>query len=479
MAADPIRSTNLNSTSTAVEFVVNYDNGPVQATGRLPLAAARELLTPEIELPIERVRKLYIVGHSWAYVDDASPLNSFRVALQAALDARYGAGAWMIVNYAVGGTALGPVGPSTRGLEQLTRVLAQDDADEILLVHGINDIALGRTATQFIADLSTFAAATSSIPLSVCTIGPFKGAAFYNATTRGYVDTINTHILTTFGGRAFDLWALFNDPSDDGAFLPAYRFDDFHPNHAGKVPWANGLVTQIDFGAAPAPGKVRIAGDVELDQDLSRIASPSFRALVLGTDDGVVRPLTVRSRDLLIDEEQIFLTQFNDPSSGAFIHADVGGNLLFKRFASGVSTVTRFLLSGIAAGFSQFVTKFWVQADGVNARFSGTTYAGGAGYAIEVSINSSTDGGITAFSSAGAAFGDLTIAARNMAIEASTGQNILFNTGGTTRVAVDGTSGAFWLPTCPHYASQAGALAAMGAGRVFYNTAKEALDISM
>ena len=58
MAADPIRSTNLDATSSAVELLVNFEMGPAMKTGRMPVAAARQLLIAAVAPPVAHVSQL-------------------------------------------------------------------------------------------------------------------------------------------------------------------------------------------------------------------------------------------------------------------------------------------------------------------------------------------------------------------------------------------------------------------------------------
>ncbi|ODT20457.1 MAG: hypothetical protein ABS35_19515 [Kaistia sp. SCN 65-12] len=58
MATDPIRSTNLNPTSSATELLVNYSTGPARATGRMSLAAARQLIASAVAPPVSLASEL-------------------------------------------------------------------------------------------------------------------------------------------------------------------------------------------------------------------------------------------------------------------------------------------------------------------------------------------------------------------------------------------------------------------------------------
>lgn len=414
---------------------------------------------------------LYCMGDSWVYVDDRATPNSFTLAAEIALDAEFGAGRWRVINCGIGGTAIStdvsvPAAPNNMVYRIPTRITRYGDATLVQLEGGVNDIALGQTDVEIIAGIQDEIdlLEAQNIPFVICTIGPFKGASFYNSTTRGYVDAVNAWIRTNYSSthQVVDLWNLFNDTADDGAFLSAYRFDDFHPNHAGKTLWAETLAANAYVQSTNADPTV-YATATTISRGVQRSRDAAFRNVVIGTDDGIVRPLTIRSPDQLTELEHMYLAQYNDPSSGWMVHADVGGNILFKRFASGVSLVTRWLIGGIATAFSTLNTRLWVQADGTNARFSGTTYGGGVGAAIEVGISSATATSVTAYKQAGSGFGELSVSAGTIDLQIA----------GVSKIQI-ASDGSIYFPGMPSYANNTAAAAALAVGATYYNTTSHA-----
>lgn len=434
----------------------------------------------QLDAKVPILRNLYLMGDSWFYVDQSSPLNSFKQALQGALDATFGATSWKVINAAIGGTAISmdvPVpGVGSNMVTRIdTRVLKYSGVTAVALQGGLNDLALGQDDAEIIAGIQAQVAklAPRNIPFIIYTIPPFKGAGFYNATTRGYADSVRNFILTTYGGagaanRVVDLWAMFNDPTNDGAILPAFAFDPFHINHAGKVEVAN-VTVAMPYLANVFANPLEYSSVAMNFRQTQRSENVALNSLVLGQDDGAVRALTIRSRDPLVDEEQAFFAQYNDNTSGWMFHADAGGNLLLKRLAGGVSLVTRLLLAGLASAYSALVTKLWVQADGVNTRMSGTTWdpGGGVGCALQFSIDSGSAATISGFSAGGADYADVTLNVRSLTIAINGVPRYRFNSDATVSNL-----------SIPYYASRAAATSALGAGKDFFNTTTESKSIS-
>lgn len=338
-----------------------------------------------IDFRVDPLNKLYLMGDSWTYVDDVTTPNSFRLALQNALDTAYGVGVWQAVNRGIGGTTIGSVsGGAPYMVDRIPGdIIRYGDARNVQLQGGINDINLGRNATQIITSIQAEIALldAAGIPYFACTIGPFKGAASYNSTTRGYVDTVNAWIRANVA-QVVDLWALFNDTGNDGAFLTAYRQDDFHPNHAGKVLWANYVAANITLNPITTERKIRVTENViSLDQNVRTTDAPAFRGLIIGQNDGLVRPLTIRSPDRLVDLEQEYMAQYNSPVVGWFRHADVAGNHVFKRF-NGATIVPVLQLTGTPGQPSIHFGSWWTATD-VVCRVSTSTYGAGNGAALE------------------------------------------------------------------------------------------------
>ncbi|MBN9471658.1 MAG: hypothetical protein J0J10_23090, partial [Bosea sp.] len=91
--ADPVRSTNLPAVSSAIELVVNYELGPSRATGRMPIASARQLLMAAVAPPVAFVSELTLnwpAGVETRVYGEANP-SSNGVYLKTGAS---GAGSW-------------------------------------------------------------------------------------------------------------------------------------------------------------------------------------------------------------------------------------------------------------------------------------------------------------------------------------------------------------------------------------------------
>lgn len=386
----------------------------------------------------KRLRVLAMVTHSWGHVDTLSPLNSERQAMQDALDTEYGVGTWLVVRYTLGGSALGPVGIQPRGLEMLQRALARGDVDTVWLQHGVNDLALGRTDSQFIGDVTTAAGYCTAAGknLVVSTIGPFKGTGpggsgsihtvYSDAPTntivdptataakytllKGYADAINSHILTTFGAKAHDEYDLFNTPGNDGVFRVDMRFDDFHPSHAGKVASAAKFVAEQDLGTASgtAPA-ISITRDVNVDQSLTQQSSVAFKSVRVGFDDGEVAPVTIRRSDLNFDGPHLALIQRVDTSAGWLQGVYDNGAMSFQRIGGGLVQSATLQLN--YASPSLLSGQFAIAADAATLDLSGTVFGGGSGVKWRSEPDGSSGWKQTAFSAGGASLGSATYTA--------------------------------------------------------------------
>lgn len=336
------------------------------------------------------------VSDSWFYID--TPTDSLRQAIIAALVAKNGSAPYFS-NDAIGGTtiypAAGQANPSAQ--ERLPGITKYGDILGIISPTGLNDLALAHAAGDYTNTLANMklghqALAAASPWYAPLTVPPFKGAAFYNATTRGIADALRTWLLATYPGKVIDLWTILNNPADDGALLAAY--DDgthYHILPAGKTAVANAIVNgaggqpALTWPAAPTSAKVRATRDVTLTQNLDGDSVPAFKGMILGQDDGQVGVLTLRADDPLNPKKHIFWAQPNSATAGFFGDAGVDGNLTFSHLDN-PTLVQRFLLSGTAAGTSLISTKLQVAAEGLAFRVSQATFGGGIGGALDTSV---------------------------------------------------------------------------------------------
>lgn len=452
------------------------NTGPVLSNQVQSNGATRrwQVLVDQTTTPLS---KLLLEGDSWTYVDirsgTGSP-NSFSLAMQNALDAKFGPNVWSCVNAGIGGTTIGAVsGGSPYMVNRLPNDLTIHSGVKFALLQGgINDINLGSTSTAMIAALQTEIAScvAAGVPYAVCTIGPFKGSATYNTTTRGYVDAYNAWVRANVT-TVIDVWTLFNDTSNDGAFLPAYAFDAYHPNNAGKLLWAALVITNVSFPVPASFPHVAATANVRLDQNLLHSSDVFLRSMTLGQNFGTVRALNITPRDPLVDEEQIFLGQYNAlGGAGWFQHADVAGDMVFRRFPGG-TPVERLRISG-AGGASTLTSSLTINSDTNTLKQTSAVYTGVTGTAVISQPDGSAGWKSDVYASGGTTFGTNTInaTAHNFNIGgafsnqfgqgyvlvsgysgASTKGRLFLNLAATAFVAYDGTgyvvgTGGYFLP---------------------------------
>jgi lysophospholipase L1-like esterase len=149
-----------------------------------------------------------------------------------------------VLNAGIGGNQLlrsglplyGPSGLSRFGLD----ALAQAGVTDVIALEGINDIAIGATASQLIAAYKQLIndAHAAGVAIQLGTLTPTGGTpsrAYADAAATSVRDQVNQWIRTqTLSEGIVDFDAAVRDPSDPDMMVPAYNGgDDLHFDLAG------------------------------------------------------------------------------------------------------------------------------------------------------------------------------------------------------------------------------------------------------
>jgi lysophospholipase L1-like esterase len=218
------------TTSTGWYFLDGVDVLAPGSTGAV--AAFGDSITDGYQATRSGSEQLDTIDTNGRYPDDlARRLIAARIPLS-------------VINAGIGGNQLLRSGLPTYGPSGLSRfdldALAQAGVTDVIVLEGINDIAIGATAKQLIAAYEQLisSAHAAGVAIQLGTLTPTGGAP-----TRAYADAaatsvraqVNDWIRTQhYSDGIVDFDAAVRDPSDPGMIRPAYNGgDDLHFSLAG------------------------------------------------------------------------------------------------------------------------------------------------------------------------------------------------------------------------------------------------------
>jgi lysophospholipase L1-like esterase len=157
---------------------------------------------------------------------------------------------WGVVN-------LGITGQTTaQMLARFTQdVIMPGDAKYVIVLGGVNDVRVGRTASQIEPNLqSMYTAAHNAgikvVAVSILPFKNFKGDRPWAPEKQAVLDDVNAWILTTAGNADYKVnaYTALEDPVNPDCLLPAYDSGDgLHPNWAGHIVLANAIYHAVSW----------------------------------------------------------------------------------------------------------------------------------------------------------------------------------------------------------------------------------------
>jgi uncharacterized protein (TIGR02145 family) len=157
---------------------------------------------------------------------------------------------WGVVN-------LGITGQTTaQMLARFTQdVIMPGDAKYVIVLGGVNDVRLDRTAPQIEPNLqSMYTAAHNAgikvVAVSILPFKNFKGDKPWTAEKQAVLDDVNAWISTTavHADYKVNAYAALEDPVNPDCLLPAYDSGDgLHPSWAGQIVLANAIYHAVSW----------------------------------------------------------------------------------------------------------------------------------------------------------------------------------------------------------------------------------------
>jgi len=186
--------------------------------------------------------------------------------------------------------------------------LQAGDGEYIVILGGINDVALDVAAVTIEANLQAMydAASASGFTVIACTITPFKTSPYWSSDRQTVLDAVNTWILNTATNVDYrvDAYSVMEDPGAADALLAAYDSGDhLHLSTAGYELLGTTIHAALTWTASTADVIVNASGGpIGLNQSLLSTDDVTFHDIsVSGTlDMPIWRPLVDSSSALSV-----------------------------------------------------------------------------------------------------------------------------------------------------------------------------------
>ena len=368
------------------KFVVDYSTGNVGVGTESP--GAKFDVNGDISLNkvnILQTHQVYAIGDS---------LTNYGSALADLLGAL-----WNVNSKGVGGNT------TTQMAARFSGDVVVDDAEYVIILGGINDIAANASAATIESNLQAMytAANANGSKVVAVTITPFKTSTSWTEARQVVLEDVNNWILNMASDVDYriDAYSALEDPTNPDTLLASYALADYlHLTPTGYIALANSIYIGTTWIKNETVRNLSISGgNVSLSQSLRTTDSPQFSGLVVNglTSNinlatpvvglGTINPqrtLDIRGSDLVLGS--------NDQYAGNMLVMSTDTNAINKGGSIGLGGVysgsTGFWTFGSIKGAKENSTggnaqgylSFWTTSSSANtferARINSSGYLG-------------------------------------------------------------------------------------------------------
>jgi len=291
----------------------------------------------------------------------------------ARLETNLGVG-WSVLNKGLSGNT------TTQMAARLTADIVQaGDAEYVVVLGGINDIAQGVDAATIETNLQTIytAIAAAGVKVVACTITPFKGNTNWTAGKQTVLDTVNAWILGTATGidYAVDTYDALEDGTSDTLVAAYDGYGDWlHLSTAGYNMLADTIYAGATWAYTATPATLTLNNDISLNQSLRTTDSVTFGNLFVSDtlNMPVWKPKTDSTSALRINNSAgSYLMTFDTTNLVAAIGATPDANVLLNASTYNTATTASYGIKwaggkdGVASG-----TAYGISAETYNYAIS-------------------------------------------------------------------------------------------------------------